>query len=97
MDSSDFHEMMGQTTPNSTGAAQGSEHKEDLDEELINEIEIYLKDVMEHNEKVLDISETSIGNYGAKCVAAVLTLCDCLEEIRLSNCGIKDDGALELF
>lgn len=52
---------------------------------------------MEQNEKVIDISETSIGNYGAKCVAAVLTLCEGLEEIRLSNCGIKDEGALELF
>lgn len=71
--------------------------KEDIDEELINEIENYLKDVMEHNDKVIDISETLIGNYGAKCVAAVLTLCDGLEEIRLSSCGIKDDGALELF
>lgn len=30
-------------------------------------------------------------------MAAVLTLCEGLEEIRLSNCGIKDDGALELF
>ena len=58
---------------------------------------MYLKDVMEQNEKVIDISETCIGNYGAKCVAAVLTLCDGLEEIRLSNCGIRDEGALELF
>jgi Ran GTPase-activating protein (RanGAP) involved in mRNA processing and transport len=46
---------------------------------------------------VLDISETQIGNYGAKCVAAVLALCDGLEEIRLANCGIRDEGALELF
>lgn len=46
---------------------------------------------------MIDISETHIGNYGAKCVAAVLTLCDGLEEIRLSGCGIKDDGAAELF
>jgi Ran GTPase-activating protein (RanGAP) involved in mRNA processing and transport len=68
-----------------------------LDDELINEIEMYLKDVMENNEKVIDISETQIGNYGAKCVAAVLTLCEGLEEIRLSNCGIKDEGAIELF
>ncbi len=27
----------------------------------------------------------------------MLTLCDQLEEIRLSNCGIKDDGAISLF
>jgi hypothetical protein len=32
--------------------------KEELDEELANEIEMYLKDVMENNEKVIDISET---------------------------------------
>ncbi len=30
-------------------------------------------------------------------MAAVLSLCDGLEEIRLSGCGIKDDGAIELF
>ena len=52
---------------------------------------------MEQNEKVMDISETPIGNYGAKCVAAVITLCDALEEIRLSGCGIKDDGAMTIF
>jgi Ran GTPase-activating protein (RanGAP) involved in mRNA processing and transport len=46
---------------------------------------------------VIDISDTPIGNYGAACIAAVLTLCDQLEEIRLSNCGIKDDGAISLF
>ena len=52
---------------------------------------------MEQNEKMIDINETHIGNYGAKCVAAVITLCDGLEEIRLSNCGIKDDGAISLL
>ena len=52
---------------------------------------------MEQNEKVIDISDTPIGNYGAACIAAVLSLCDHLEEIRLSNCGIKDDGAISLF
>lgn len=52
---------------------------------------------MEQNDKVLDISETLIGNYGAKCVAAVIALCDELEEIRLCGCGIKDEGAIELF
>lgn len=30
-------------------------------------------------------------------MAAVITLCDALEEIRLSNCGIKDEGAISLF
>jgi len=40
----------------------------------------------------MDISQTPIGNYGAKCVAAVITLCDNLKEIRLSGCNIKNDG-----
>eukprot|EP00349_Pseudokeronopsis_sp_Brazil_P007928 CAMPEP_0202959788 /NCGR_PEP_ID=MMETSP1396-20130829/3972_1 /ASSEMBLY_ACC=CAM_ASM_000872 /TAXON_ID= /ORGANISM="Pseudokeronopsis sp., Strain Brazil" /LENGTH=118 /DNA_ID=CAMNT_0049678569 /DNA_START=1482 /DNA_END=1838 /DNA_ORIENTATION=+ len=52
---------------------------------------------MEQNEKVIDISETPIGNYGAACIAAVLSLCDQLEEIRLGNCEIKDEGAINLF
>ncbi len=52
---------------------------------------------MESNEKVIDISDTSIGNYGAMCVAAVITLCDQLQEIRLRNCEIKDEGAINLF
>lgn len=73
------------------------DEKEEIDEALINEIENYLKEVMEQNDKMIDINETHIGNYGAKCVAAVISLCDGLEEIRLSNCGIKDDGAIALF
>mmetsp|Transcript_6024 Transcript_6024/g.5434 ORF Transcript_6024/g.5434 Transcript_6024/m.5434 type:complete len:91 (+) Transcript_6024:1532-1804(+) len=52
---------------------------------------------MEQNEKVIDISDTPIGNYGAACIAAVLSLCEQLEEIRLGNCGIKDEGAINLF
>jgi Ran GTPase-activating protein (RanGAP) involved in mRNA processing and transport len=64
---------------------------------MINEIENYLKEVMESNEEVMDISETPIGNYGAKCVAAVITLCDALKEIRLSGCQIKNEGAQTIF
>ena len=45
----------------------------------------------------MDISETQIGNYGARCVAEVITLCDSLEEIRLSGCSIKDEGAIKIF
>ncbi len=48
-------------------------------------------------EKIIDISETTIGNFGAKFVAEAVPECEGLEEIRLSNCGIKDDGALALF
>lgn len=56
-----------------------------------------MKEVMEQNEKVMDISETPIGNYGAKMCGAVIPLCDGLEEIRLSNCNIKDEGAIYIF
>lgn len=76
---------------------QPQNEKEQIDEGLINDIENYLKEVMEQNEKVMDISETPIGNYGAKMCGAVITLCDGLEEIRLSNCNIKDEGAIHIF
>ena len=52
---------------------------------------------MTQKEKIIDISETTIGNFGAKFVAEAIPECDGLEEIRLSNCGIKDDGAIALF
>ena len=64
---------------------------------MINEIEVYLNDVIMQKEKIIDISETLIGNFGAKFVAEAVPECDGLEEIRLSNCGIKDDGALAIF
>jgi Ran GTPase-activating protein (RanGAP) involved in mRNA processing and transport len=48
-------------------------------------------------EKIIDISETTIGNFGAKFVAEAIPECEGLEEIRLSNCGIKDEGAIALF
>jgi len=52
---------------------------------------------MENNEKTIDVSETKIGNYGARCIAAAIPFCDSLEEIRLANCGITDEGAIDLF
>lgn len=48
-------------------------------------------------DKIIDISETTIGNDGAKFVAEAIPECEGLEEIRLSNCGIKDEGALAIF
>lgn len=71
--------------------------KEEINEQLINDIEVYLNDVMTQKEKIIDISETTIGNFGAKFVAEAIPECEGLEEIRLSNCGIKDDGAIALF
>lgn len=71
--------------------------KEEISEQLINDIEVYLNDVIMQKEKIIDISETTIGNFGAKFVAEAVPECDGLEEIRLSNCGIKDDGALAIF
>jgi len=66
----------------------GGEEFEEIDEVLINEIEDYLKGVMEANEKSLDMSDSPIGSSGAKCVAAAITFCEGLEVMKLSNCGI---------
>ena len=70
---------------------------EDIDEQLINEIEDYLKGVMENNEKGIEMSDSPIGSGGAKCVAAAINFCESLIEMKLSNCDIKDSGARSLF
>ncbi len=64
---------------------------------MINEIEDYLKGVMENSEKVIEMMDVSIGSSGAKCVAAAVTFCEGLQEMKLSNCDIKDSGAKALF
>jgi hypothetical protein len=43
------------------------------------------------------MSDTPIGSSGAKCVAAAVTFCEGLTEMKLSNCEIKDSGARALF
>lgn len=53
--------------------------------------------VIQDKEKTLDISETTIGNYGACQIAECLPACSNLEEVRLPNCGIKDEGAIAIF
>ena len=64
---------------------------------MINDIESYLKDVMENNEALIEMSDSPIGSSGAKCVAAAVTFCEGLKEMKLSNCEIKDSGAKALF
>ncbi len=64
---------------------------------MMNEIENYLNDVIVNQEKIIDICDASIGNFGAKCVAEAISECEGLEEIKLSNCEIKDEGALAIF
>jgi hypothetical protein len=73
------------------------EEFEQIDEQLINEIEDYLKGVMENNEKLIEMSDSPIGSSGAKCVAAAVTFCEHLTEMKLNNCMIKDSGAKALF
>ena len=70
---------------------------EELDAEFISEIETYLKECMENNELSIDMSDTLIQDHGAKMVAAAASLCDQLQELRLQQCGITDEGAMELF
>lgn len=71
--------------------------EEPLDAEFLQEIETYLKECMENNELSIDMSDTLIADHGAKMVAAAASLCDQLQELRLQQCGITDDGAIELF
>lgn len=71
--------------------------EEDLDPEFLAEVETYLKECMEHNELSIDMSDTLIKDHGAKMVAAAASLCDQLQELRLQQCGITDDGAIEIF
>ena len=52
---------------------------------------------MENNEPSIDMSETMIQDHGAKMVAAAASLCEGLQELRLQQCGITDDGAIEIF
>lgn len=69
----------------------------ELDPEFLMEVENYLKECMENNEASIDMSDTLIQDHGAKMVAAAASLCDDLVEMRLQQCGITDEGAIELF
>jgi len=70
---------------------------EDVNLELINEIEEYVRTVMENNETQIEMSDTPLGDHGAQAVSAAVTYCEALKEINMSNCEIKDAGAKFLF
>jgi Ran GTPase-activating protein (RanGAP) involved in mRNA processing and transport len=70
---------------------------DELDAEFVAEIETYLKECMENNEISIDMSDTLIKDHGAKMVAAAASLCEQLQELRLQQCGISDEGALAIF
>ena len=92
---------------NSKGLTPAEDHPSDsvqnqgtdgeIDDTLVNDIEEYLKSVMEGNEPVIEMSDSVIKSAGAKCVAAALTFCESLTELRLSNCQIGDEGASAIF
>jgi hypothetical protein len=68
-----------------------------IDEDLIDQMETYLKEVIEQNESSIDMSETPIGNYGANCVAAVFNISENLDYVKLQNCQIGNEGAFSIF
>jgi Ran GTPase-activating protein (RanGAP) involved in mRNA processing and transport len=70
---------------------------EELDPEFIQEIKTYLEECMENNEVSIDMSDTLIRDHGAKMVATAVSFCEQLQELRLQQCGISDEGAIELF
>jgi len=43
------------------------------------------------------MSDSPIKSQGAECVAAAVSFCDKVTDIRLANCEIKDSGAQKLF
>lgn len=91
----DYYGAGGMPDPqNMEGDTAGDD---ELDPEFLTEIETYLKECMENNELSIDMSDTLIKDHGAKMVAAAASLCDQLQELRLQQCGITDEGAIELF
>jgi hypothetical protein len=54
---------------------------EDVNLELINEIEDYVRQAMENNETSIEMSDTPIGSHGAQAVSAALPFCESLLEI----------------
>merc|ERR1712139_335272 len=68
-----------------------------MDPDFLQEIETYLIECKDNNELSIDMSDTLIQDHGAKMVAAAASLCDQLQELRLQQCGITDEGAMELF
>ena len=68
-----------------------------LDPEFLGEIEVYLMECKENDEATVDMSDTLIMDQGAKLVGAAASFCLNLQELRLSQCGITDDGATCIF
>ena len=54
-----------------------------LDPEFLQEIEVYLIECRENGEPSIDMSDTLIGDQGARMVAAVAAFCENLQELRL--------------
>lgn len=83
------------TMPTTDGGMPGE--GETLDPEFLQEIEHYLLECRDNNELSIDMSDTLIQDHGAKMVAAVAAFCENLQELRLQQCGITDEGAITLF
>jgi hypothetical protein len=71
--------------------------KEEIPESLVNQIEVYIQDVIKNKDLCLDITDSPIGCAGAEYVALAIPLCESAIEMRLPNCNIKDEGIQILF
>ena len=67
--------------------------EEPLDEQLVNEINDYLTGIMDDGSRSIEMSDSPIKSQGAECVAAAITFCEQVVEVRLANCEIRDSGA----
>jgi hypothetical protein len=93
-----FEKEKSEVVPNNVSTFNEKEELlEDVNLELINEIEEYVRTVMENNETQIEMSDTPLGDHGAQAVSAAVPYCEALKEINMSNCEIKDAGAKFLF
>ena len=52
---------------------------------------------MEDGARQIEMSDSPIKSQGAECVAAAISFCENVFEVRLANCEIRDVGAIKLF
>lgn len=83
--------------PSSRSFVEPIPMEEPLDEQLVNEINDYLTGIMEDGARSIEMSDSPIKSQGAECVAAAITFCEQVVEVRLANCEIRDQGAQKLF
>lgn len=58
-----------------------------------NEIDNYLREMVENKDKFLEMSDCPMGSTGAIYVSNAVSTFEHVQEMQLSNCEIPDPGA----